>query len=667
MLRFFCNFAKILQAKNMKSNTASRRIAMGLMLSALLAGGHVNAQTQYDYSKLKMETLDRGLVAVRASSDSVMLSWRYLSSDGTDQKFDVYRNGKKVGSTVSQKGKGNTSTCFMDYNPTASATTYEVKPAKGKLTGKWVLPADAPLGYLDIPLNRPQATSKGEGRWQVTYSPNDASMADLDGDGQMEIVLKWDPNNSRDNSQSGITDPVIIDAYKLDGTQLWRINLGRNIRAGAHYTQFMVYDLDGDGCAEVVMKTADGTVDGKGTVIGDKDADWREGVQDREETHFNSPQHPGERFRGEGRRRGGFIAKGPEYLTVFSGKSGEAIETIDYQPARGDVSDWGDNYANRSERYLACVAYLDGEHPSVVMCRGYYTRMTLWALDFDGKHLKQRWLFDSNNEGREYFGQGNHNLRVADVDGDGKDEIIYGSSAIDDNGKGLYSTRMGHGDAMHVTGFFPNDDKLYVWTCHENKHDGSELHDAATGKVLAQFFSNSDVGRCMAADIDPNNPGLEMWSSASGGLVGVSGKVIAGGASQLSINFGVWWDGDLLRELLDHEAVSKYDWNEQVCRPLFRMEDCQFNNGTKSNPALCADVLGDWREEVLTRTKDNEHLRLYVSTMPTSYRFYSFLEDPVYRLSIVYQNTAYNQPTQPGFFFGEDLKKSGKLFRGWQF
>lgn len=642
-----------------------------LFLSTLLLTAglvNTNAQTNYDYSKIQMEKLDRGVVAVRANQDSVLVSWRYLSSDPITQTFSVFRDGKKVADIPAGQ-----STTWMDYNPSNAKARYEVKPATGKISGAWTLPANAPTGYLDIPLEQPfkeGSKVKTLGHTpepRAIYNANDASMADLDGDGQMEIVLKWDPSDSRDNSQSGLTSPTIIDAYELDGTLLWRINLGHNIRSGAHYTQFMVYDLNGDGKAEVVMKTSDGTVDGKGKVIGDAKADYRVGVVEHGETDYNSPAHPGERFRGQGNKRGGFIASGPEYLTVFDGKTGAAIHSIDYVPGRGNLGDWGDNYANRSDRYLACVAYLDGIHPSVVMCRGYYTRMTLAAFDFDGKQLKQRWFFDSNVEGRDYHGQGNHNLRVGDVDGDGKDEIIYGPCAIDDNGHGLYSTKMGHGDAMHLTGYYPNDDKLYVWNCHENKKDGSELHDARTGEIIFQFFSSSDVGRCLAADIDPKNPGLEMWSSASGGIANVNGKVYAGGASQMSTNFALWWDGDLLRELLDHEAIAKYDWTEQVARTIYKLEDCQFNNGTKSNPCLQGDMLGDWREEVLARTRDNQHLRLYVSTLPTEYRFHTFLEDPVYRISITTQNVAYNQPTQPGFFFGHDLKGSGRLFRGWQF
>ena len=305
--------------------------------------------------------------------------------------------------------------------------------------------------------------------------------------------------------------------------------------------------------------------------------------------------------------------------------------------------------------------------------------------------MKVRWAFDTNTpEWRRYAGQGNHNVRVGDVDGDGCDEITYGSMALDHDGTGLYNTGMGHGDAMHLTAFFPNDDALQLWDCHENKRDGSDFRDARTGKVLFQILSNKDVGRCMAADIDPNSPGLEMWSSASGGICNIRGEVIDSTA-RVPINFGIWWDGDLLRELLDHESVSKYrptpnathqgeEGSEETltgtpydfsgsksCVTLLKMNGCTFNNGTKSNPALCADVIGDWREEVLTRTADNRYLRLYITPIPTPYRFHTFLSDPVYRHSLTMQNVGYNQPTNVGFYFGAELNGSGLLFRGWQF
>ncbi len=462
-------------------------------------------------------------------------------------------------------------------------------------------------------------------------------VGDVDGDGEYEIILKWDPSNAHDNSHDGYTGEVYVDCYKLSGKLLWRINLGRNIRAGAHYTQFMVFDFDGDGKAEVVMKTADGTVDGRGKVIGDAQADYR--------------------------NEQGRILTGPEYLTVFNGLTGEAMQTIDYVPERGDLMGWGDSRGNRSDRFLACVAYLDGIHPSVVMCRGYYTRTVLAAFDWDGKELKQRWVFDSNNPGCEdYAGQGNHNLRVGDVDGDGCDEIIYGSCAIDHNGKGLYTTKMGHGDAIHLTHFDPSRKGLQVWDCHENKRDGSTYRDAATGEVIFQIKDNTDVGRCMAADIDPTQPGVEMWSVASGGIRNVKGEVVKDRVRGLSCNMAVWWDGDLLRELLDRNMVSKYNWEKGVCERIAIFEGTLSNNGTKANPCLQGDIVGDWREEVLMRTADNTALRLYVSTIPTDYRFHAFLEDPIYRISIATQNVAYNQPTQPGFYFGPELQ--GTVFRG---
>ena len=548
-----------------------------------------------------------------------------------DESFDIYRNGEKV-----NKYPIRNATFFQDIYKGTESVLYTVKAIQSKTESNYQLPSDAPAGYLNIPLNRPENGTTPAGQ-SYFYAPNDASIGDVDGDGEYEIILKWDPSNAHDNSHDGYTGEVYFDCYKLNGQHLWRINLGRNIRAGAHYTQFMVFDLDGDGKAEVVMKTADGTVDGKGKVIGDAQADYR--------------------------NEQGRILTGPEYLTVFNGLTGEAMQTIDYVPERGNLMDWGDNRGNRSDRFLACVAYLDGIHPSVVMCRGYYTRTVLAAYDWNGKELKERWIFDSNHPGCEdYAGQGNHNLRVGDVDGDGCDEIIYGSCAIDHNGKGLYTTKMGHGDAIHLTHFDPSRKGLQVWDCHENKRDGSTYRDAATGEILFQIKDSTDVGRCMAADIDPTQPGVEMWSLASGGIRNIKGEVVKARVRGLSCNMAVWWDGDLLRELLDRNIVSKYNWKKGVCERIAIFEGALSNNGTKATPCLQGDIVGDWREEVLLRTADNTALRLYVSTIPTDYRFHTFLEDPVYRISIATQNVAYNQPTQPGFYFGPDLQ--GTLFRG---
>ena len=535
----------------------------------------MNAQPNYNYSKLQKEKLGRGVVAIRENPSTVVVSWRYLSSDPIETAFNIYRDGKKLTSQPIVTG-----TLFRDENSSQKAAVYEVRPVvKGKethlLDGKYTLPANAPLGYLQIPLKKPAEgiTPAGD---TYTYSPNDASIGDVDGDGEYEIILKWEPSNAKDNSHDGYTGEVYIDCYRMDGKQLWRVNLGRNIRAGAHYTQFMVYDLDGDGKAEVVARTSDGTVDGKGKVIGNAKADYREpGVFDKKKNKLT---------------RQGRILEGNEYLTVFSGLTGEALYTTDYIPARGNTKDWGDTRANRSDRFLACIAYLDGIRPSVVMCRGYYTRIVLAAFDWDGKKLKKHWVFDTNTPGNEdYLKQGNHNLRVGDVDGDGCDEIIYGSCTIDHNGKGLYSTKLGHGDALHLTQIDPTRKGLQVWACHENKRDGSTYRDAATGEILLQLKSSRDIGRCMAADIDPTSPGVELWSSGTGGIINCKGELIAPKTKGFPINMAVWWDGDLLREVLDKTYISKYDWEQKRFIPFIEFEGVASNTVPKLPPA-CKEI-----------------------------------------------------------------------------
>lgn len=484
----------------------------------------------------------------------------------------------------------------------------------------------------------------------LDYIANDASVGDLDGDGQYEIILKWEPNNAKDNSHSGYTDEVFIDAYKLDGTLMWRIGLGKNIRAGAHYTQFMVYDLNGDGKAEVVMKTADGTVDGTGTVIGDPDADYR--------------------------NEGGYILSGPEYLTVFDGETGKALDTVDYEPPRGNVCDWGDCYGNRVDRFLAGIAYLDGERPSVVMARGYYTRTVLVAYNFRDGKLTKLWTFDSDEPGNEgYAGQGNHSLSVGDVDGDGKDEIIYGAMAVNHDGTGLYTTGWGHGDAMHLGNLDPSRPGMEVFQAHEGGPYGATLRDAATGELIWGVVTGRDTGRAMAADIDPRYEGAEMWAAIpptegpddrATGLRSATGEIITSDMPS-SINFGIWWDGDLLRELLDHNwvdwgieaegTISKWDYENNRTITLLTAEGAYSNNGSKGNPVLQADILGDWREEVIWRVGDSTALRLYTTTDITEHRIYTLMHDPVYRLGVAWQNVAYNQPPHTSFFLGHGMEE----------
>ena len=613
-----------------------------LLIATLFLSLSVQAQPRYDYKNIERENLGRGLVAVRtASGDSAIISWRYLEEDAMTTAFNIYQDGKRINAKPVTAPTHMTVACKGDKDVTYEVRTVDSGKESHRKDGSFTLKAGSPLGYHSIPLTPPEGGTTPDGR-RYSYSANDCSVGDMDADGEYEIVLKWDPSNAHDNAHDGYTGNVIFDCYKLDGTRLWRIDLGRNIRAGAHYTQFMVFDLDADGRAEVVMKTSDGTTDARGKVIGNPDADYR--------TH-------------EGRT--GRILSGNEYLTVFNGLTGEAMCTVDYVPALNS-GDWGDTYGNRSERYLACVAYLDGHRPSVVMCRGYYARTTLTAWDWDGKTLKQRWAFDSQKAGMQSWGgQGSHNLRVADVDADGRDEIVYGAMCVDDNGNGLWNTHMGHGDAMHLMAFYPDSDKLQVWDVHENKRDGSTLVDAATGEVIFQIKSATDVGRGMAADIDPTNPGLEMWSSASGGILNTKGEVIS--QARVSVNFGIWWTGDLNRELLDGARITKFNPQTQAVDVVADFSrECTFNNGTKSNPCLEVDIMGDWREEVITRTRQSNELRIYITPYDTPYRFHTFMQDIPYRISVATQNVAYNQPSEPGFYFGSDFKK-GQTCRGWKF
>lgn len=610
-----------------------------------------------------MEKLNRGIIAVNQGDGKVFAGWRLLGTDAAATAFNLYRaaNGGKA-IKLNSKPISDV-TFFVDETADVKKeNAYFIRPVIGgkeQLSSeRFVLPADAPVRqYLSIPLQTPQ-----------NYTPNDASVGDLDGDGEYEIVIHQ-TGRGRDNSQAGFTSEPILQAYKLNGKLLWTINLGKNIREGAHYTQFMVYDLDGDGRAEIACKTADGTVDGKGKIIGDAKADWR-----APEGTFVEVHNPD----GKERRQNitGKILSGPEYLTVFDGLTGAEIQTTKYIPARhptkqnpsGDelLAIWGDGYGNRSDRFLAAIAYLDGVHPSLIMARGYYTRTVVAAWDFRNRKLVNRWTFDSDSsaENRKFRGQGNHNLSIGDVDGDGKDEIVYGAMVLDDNGKGLYSTGFGHGDALHLSDLDPDRPGLEVFDIQERFDDaGASFRDARTGEVLwkkASIKAGDDgegPGRGLSLNIDPRYRGFESWVFGAGitGLFNAKGAKISGKTPR-SCNFGVFWDGDLLSELLDRNQISKWNWEKETTETIFTADGCTSNNGTKATPALSADIFGDWREEIIWRTNDNKELRIYTTTIPTKHRFYTFMHDPQYRLSIAWQNVAYNQPPHTSFYIGDDMK-----------
>jgi len=582
-----------------------------------------------------VERLDRGLVAVK-TGDGVYVGFRLLADEydpgaASPAAFTLLRDGVEL-------TKLTGATNYVDATGTASSR-YAVRSAAGDSSPE-VTPLAQP--YLRVPVQKPgDGTTPGAPTCETaserySYSANDASAADLDGDGAYELILKWDPSNAKDNSQSGCTGNVYLDAYELDGTRLWRVDLGPNIRAGAHYTQFMVYDLDGDGSAELAVKTAPGTRDGKNAPLSKGPA-----ANDDDSKDYRSLANAS--------GRSGYVLSGPEYLTVFAGKTGAELDTVSFEQERGKVDDWGDNYGNRVDRFLAAVAYLDDTGlPSVVMARGYYTRSTLVAWNFRAGKLTKLWKFDSNatprdSKGKPFSGQGAHSMSVANVDADHGQELIYGAMVVDHDGKGRCSTGYGHGDALHVSDLVPARPGLEVFMPHESGDQPSyDMHDASSCETIVLGPVNgNDTGRGVAADLT-SSPGAELWSAGGPGLLSSVGERVA--AMPGSTNFLAYWDGDDFRELVDGATVSKYGGSQ-----LLRCAECSSNNTTKSTPALVADLFGDYREEVIWRETDNSALRIYTTTMPTQRRLFTLMHDPQYRVAIAWQNTAYNQTPHPSF------------------
>lgn len=595
------------------------------------------------------EWLDRGVIALSAD-DGIFVSWRLLADEYNDGvAFYLYRNGTLLNDTPLL------TTNYVDTQgkPGDQYTVATVRNGRAVQDGSaTALETD----YLAIPLQKPEGGETATGSY--TYSANDASVGDLDGDGEYEIIVKWYPSNAIDSSQSGMTGPTIFDAYKLDGTLLWRMNMGLNLTSGAHYHQFIVADLDGDGRSEFLIKTADAT-----TVYGATEGQFDES---KVISVIGNAEDNGRWVNESGK-----VFDGPEYISVFEGLTGKEIDTIDYVFALGDVASWGDSFHNRSDRFLAGLAYLDGKKPSVVYGRGYYERTTFAAYSLvDGKLITE-WTFDSAAQGRG-GGLGYHSLATGDVDNDGFDEIIAGSLVLDEDGSILYMMdgnkgreRGSHGDAMHVGAFDPDREGLHFIGVHEDPAVASlEFHDGATGETIMSFYGSVDAGRGLAANIT-TAPGYEFWGTApdevekGGGIYNVQNKVVADShrAAGLSVNFALYWDGDLLHELLDHTSITKYNEHTQRAELLRAFEGVASNNGTKATPTLQADILGDWREEVVLPAADSSELRIYSTTIPTEYRLYTLMHDTVYRMGIAWQNVAYNQPPHLGFYLGEDIRE----------
>jgi rhamnogalacturonan endolyase len=625
----------------------------------------------------QMEKLGRGVVAL-PQTKGIFISWRLLGTDDARTTFDVIRNGEVIAENLTVSN-------YSDEAGTTDSKYQVVCKVNGKTidTSNEVTPWTK--NYMTLALDRPATGALGG-----EYSPNDCSVGDVDGDGEYEIFVKWDPSNSKDNSQSDKTDNVFIDCYKLNGTKLWRIDLGVNIRAGAHYTQFMVYDFDGDGKAEMICKTAPGSMDGIGKYVNQAASD------DNIKTVDNSK---------DWRTSAGRINGGQEYLTVFNGQTGEAIHTIAYYPNRNALAElseasgtfnWDDrsgkkdrgDYGNRGERYLAAVAYLSGPdaNPSGIFCRGYYTYAYVWAVDFDGNQLKHRWLHRSDSKtqysvvdadmnesakitapaatrgegSNTMYGNGNHNLSIADVDGDGRDEIIWGSAALDDNGKLLYATGFGHGDAIHLGAMDPDRKGMQVFEVHEEKGTYSwDLHDAATGEIIFKGGNaGKDNGRGMAADVIPESRGYEFWSSDERQQRSVqTGEIV--GQKNTSVNFRMYWNGTCYDQMLDGNTLDYWSgssWSRQMT--FYNYGNSSTCNGTKKTPNLQADLFGDWREElILWDSSNSSTLNIFSTNIPTEYRVPTLMHDHTYRMAVAWQNTAYNQPPHLGFFLPDFVNK----------
>jgi rhamnogalacturonan endolyase len=754
--------------------THRRRVWLTVLMSAIitvpLAASPAAAATGHDPGRgaVQLEHLDRGLVAT-TTTDGVFVSWRLLGHEVTGHtatgmagaNFHVYRDGRRIATVTG-------STNYLDRGASSSAKYQVAAVVRGREGQRSAKVTPWSGGYYDLPLRKPAdgVTPAGEA---YTYSANDVSVGDLDGDGSYEYIVKWDPSNSKDVSQVGYTGNVYIDAYRLDGTLLYRIDLGVNVRAGAHYTQFLVYDFDGDGRSELMFKTApgtriiryqrDGTVASQryitlpmqdaraGVTHGDdyrmSAADYYQHMVDMFQgwhahpevvaghwpatieaalgiaptyqyplsradaaalvDHFMDVYAPGRSTRNNLRAFAGFIVSGPEYLTVFDGASGRELDTVRYKPGRHDDGlMWGD-YAmpriepgNRVDRFLAGVAYLDGKRPSAIFARGYYTRTTLVAYRWDGRRLSENWFVDSgwtpmtnpfndSPHGRNgtdprfatITTQGAHSLSVADVDGDGRQEIVYGAATIDDDGDLLYSSfavappesavpgqnvRLGHGDAMHVTDIDPNRPGLEVYMVHEGARYapyGYALRDARTGDVLYGGYTGVDTGRGMVGDVVPSEPGLETWcAQPAGGLPGIGLRGANGsylGDQVPGTNQSIRWAADMTTQIVNGTidvTPSIDDWQRGR---LLTADGTRANNGTKGNPGLVADVLGDWREELLVRTVDSSALRIYISTEVTDRKLYTLMHDPQYRVEVARQQTTYNQPAYPGFYLASDI------------
>lgn len=565
----------------------------------------------------KMEYLDRGLVAMETSS-GVYLSWRMLGTDSSDIGFNLYRNGVKITSSPI-----TTSTNYLDTSGTVSDVyAVETLLSTGSETSAqidvWKLqsasknPGKASVPFKRIPL---PAAPVVDG---IEYTPGDMSVGDLDGDGDYELIFEWEPSTGNHS---------FLEAIDLDGHSFWRIDVGPNSTKAK--LNIMVYDLNEDGKAEVAIVTGPGTKDGTGTYLS-------KGPAADDDDSLVIP------------RISNNLMADPAYITIFNGETGKEMATTDLWPAIGSLdtmnATWGDSYGKRASSIKAAVLYDATRGPMLVFARGVYTRIGMAAYTWDGIELTRVWKFDSNDSGNEaYAGQGNHSVAVGDVDNDGSDELIYGSMAINNDGTGMYSTGRGHGDAHALADHMPDRPGLEFFQAHENGIYGIDMRDAATGEIIWEVRSSYDVGRAWAADVDADYRGSEIAA------VGMSNYDAEGNAISTKYNSyyqPIYFDGDVQQELRDGANITG---SKRILTGWYY--GATPIHSSKKDANLVADILGDWREEIIFPNTDNTELLLFSTWISTDHKNYTLMHDPVYRMNVTVQNVGYNQPAHVGYYF----------------
>lgn len=634
---------------------------------------------------------------------SALISWRLLKTDPSNIAFDIYKSVDGEAEVKLNEEPISNTTSWVDADIDVSKTNvYRVTLANQTETlCDYTFTSEmAEKFYHEIRLNLnvPDAS--------ITYSPDDIQLGDLDGDGELEIVVKREPY---DGANMGVwfNGTTLLEAYKMDGTFLWQIDLGINIRSGSHYTSYILYDFDGDGLCEIAFRSSEGTKFADGKIITDANGkinDYRNRQTDGKGWYSGAaiardPNDPSTATTC------GLIMEGPEYISICRGYDGREITRIDNIPRGGEGSKvsrakywseyWGDDFGNRMDRFFIGVAYLDGipdeatgvrtTNPSLIISRGIYKNWQVWALDLKGNELVPRWKFDTADHASKWKGMCSHCFRVADLDGDGKDEILYGSAAIDDDGSELWCNGNGHGDILHVGKFIKDRSGLQIVASFEEAKDyegqgngyACQVINARDGSMITGHGRNlpvdvSDVGRCIVADVDPDSPDFEYWSSTQEGMFSCNGTGLVsttyptGIGSGVMYNVAIYWSGQSTREMLDRGCIVSYKANPDVNKSnknrLIAFDlygSNQGNHASKYNPCYYGDFLGDYREEVILGSSDYKSIYIFSTNHPTTHRLPHLMTDHNYDMSQAMQNMGYNQGTNLGYYVGaETLKKS---------